>query len=478
MKYTDSMFTNEKPSINQEDKSKLKSEKVKPGEWVKNAEKIWKWLEKKSVQAKKELSKIWQKLSLLQAKAVKEKEQNNAKEQIDSELGGFNMWAGWNTKNPQDKIENFVENSDKKSLEKTENEYREILGKTFHTEMDELKNEAEEAKEAKMCEYLETYINKLKVEPEKISAEDLKNIKATLPDAYEAAFLNPEMKVGAQFQKVREVVLQKAKDMTKKDDYKTSEEYEDALRKNMLEIAGVHVEQEKFPNSDEYKTKEEYDGAVKSYQKEIQDRYGESSPEYFSAQSNWSNSYTPMTPSENFNAWWSQGGEILWKGENFKEWMEKSWPPEWKQIAKEFLEKMWSNEVDTNTPVLLANSWTNRAIFMHQGKWQEFPVIFWSGWFWDGKWQTPIKRIAKFHSVKMASSPQWDASVTGSRTVKWASLLSELWSSQGGKWWHGVDANRLNGGHTLGCVWLDPVLAMQFGQAIQKSGNRGYWYVS
>jgi len=367
----------------------------------------------------------------------------------------------------------------KDSQSKSESGYREAMKENYEAEMDELNNNSQDMRNEKMWEYLDSYVQDIGINTNNITDTDLKNLRETLPDAYRSAFLNPEMAVWKEFQIIRDEIIKKAEQWIKKEDYKTDAEYHDAIKKNILKIAGIQIEQEGFPNSDEYETKEKYNTAVKKYRENnpVASWWG-NSWNWLSGGSEWNINYTPMTPSENFNASWTSGGENLPKGENFREWINKSWPPEWKGIANEFLEKLGNNEVNTNIPVLLARSGSNRAIFIHQGKWQEFPVIFGSSGFGDGKWQTPIKRIAKFHSVKLANSAQGDASLTWSRTVKWASLLSELWSSQGGKWWHGVDSNRLNGGHTLGCVGLDPNLAIQFAQAVQKSGNRGFGYVS
>jgi len=313
--------------------------------------------------------------------------------------------------------------------------------------------------------WLAKSVTDLHYDTEPLDESRVQFLAMTFPQAWKETLLDPKsIEKNSELQKVRETILSKIPMYTEVDAKNFSQIQEkiksetgitlldiEEAKKFLQQIKGNYENIEwktgiKWPTPDDYKNKEEYQKATQEY--------ASSNPNSSYSPSE----YTPMTPSKDFNSSTESGWEIVESGTDFRTWIENEttkMPEKWKGIAKEFLSKLWGETLKTGTPVLLASGSSNRALFIQNGQWEEFPVIFWSGGLWNWKWQTPVESIAKFHSVKIANgeSPTGDASLTGSNTVKWASLLSSLGESQWGKWWHGVNPSRLNGGHTAGCIW-------------------------
>jgi len=158
------------------------------------------------------------------------------------------------------------------------------------------------------------------------------------------------------------------------------------------------------------------------------------------------------------------------------EYINKYIPKKWHNVALDFSRRQ-PEVLKSGQPVALASARSWRWIFVHNGQIREFPIIIGSwgtqrGTFQSGTPKTPTDRVVQFNSVNIADREYWDASLTGSKTVQWASLIAPELAQAWGKWWHGVADYRLPGGKTAWCVGLPVPVAREMARVIQAR----WWY--
>ena len=162
-------------------------------------------------------------------------------------------------------------------------------------------------------------------------------------------------------------------------------------------------------------------------------------------------------------------------------------PNNYKEIALSFISKLDTNEIlDKTTPLALVDSWTKEMLYLINWESTKVKVLLWAWWLTDWWYKiydkkTPILKIHRFDPdiSKISDSLNWDASNSGrSKTVKSASLQSELSVSFWWRYFHWVSDRRLESENTATwwCVWVDVHTIRTMYHDVKRKWY-GYWYV-
>ena len=171
------------------------------------------------------------------------------------------------------------------------------------------------------------------------------------------------------------------------------------------------------------------------------------------------------------------------RNKSFIDWLKL--PSNYKKIALEFASKLRHNEILTKrTPIALVDA--SKKEMLYTINWRKIivPVLLWKNWItywwyvpWDRK--TLAWKIHRFKpNLSRISSINWDASNSGhSKTVKSASLQSELSMATWGRYFHWVDDYRIKWRFkwmwTWWCVWVDKHTIRKMYYDVKK---RWVWY--
>ena len=172
------------------------------------------------------------------------------------------------------------------------------------------------------------------------------------------------------------------------------------------------------------------------------------------------------------------------RNRSFIDWLKL--PYNYKKIALEFASKLRHNEIlSKRTPIALVDASKKQMLYTINWRKIIVPVLLWKNWvtrWWYVPWdrKTLVWRIHRFDPrlSKIASSPNWDASNSWhSKTVKSASLQSELSMATWGRYFHWVDDYRIKWRFkwmwTWWCVWVDKYTIRKMYYDIKR---RWIWY--
>ncbi len=172
------------------------------------------------------------------------------------------------------------------------------------------------------------------------------------------------------------------------------------------------------------------------------------------------------------------------RNRSFIDWLKL--PENYKKIALEFASKLKQNEILTKkTPVALVDASKKEMLYTINWRKIVVPVLLWKGWvtrWWYVPWdrKTIEWKIHRFKPSlsKLANSINWDASNSWhSKTVKSASLQSELSIATWGRYFHWVAQYRINWRFkwmwTWWCIWVDVHTIRKMYYDVKK---RWIWY--
>lgn len=200
---------------------------------------------------------------------------------------------------------------------------------------------------------------------------------------------------------------------------------------------------------------------------------------------------------------WKPWSGTLWKidfteidrellPETNREFIDSFVPDHWKEAVTKFVVSLEPNEIlSPSDPITVCDSSNNSAIYLIDGEYKTFPVIYGSwgfsnGYVASGDQKTPRWVPMRFGSVRIPSSPYWDASNgQESSTVMWASLQSTETQTtqdwiQTWKWFHWVADHRMEKMEdtTIWCVGMWVWIVREIARDIQSNWNKWYWFIA